>query len=129
MLRSREVKNTEKGKAMSKTKTVILWGREDSLGEGAELFLASRKGWEVIHITDQYDADFLCEEVSRLNPDVVIIHQGACAGATDVPARLLKDRPSLKVITVSLENNSVEVNNKQKVLVKEVSDLISIVDT
>jgi hypothetical protein len=126
---SREIQVLEKEKPMTITKTVILWGREDSLGEGAEIFLTSRKEWEVIHITDQYDADFLCKEVKLLNPDVVIIHQGDCADSTDVPARLMKDCPNLKVITVSLENNSVEVYNKQSVLVKEVSDLLSIVDT
>lgn len=114
--------------ATSKTKTIILWGREDSLAEGAELFLASQKGWEVIHITDQFDADNLCREVTRLNPDVVIIYLGSCANATDVPAKLMKDRPNLKVITVSLENNAVEVYNKQQVWVNKVSDLISIVD-
>jgi hypothetical protein len=128
MIRSGGLGIHEKDIPMSKSKTVILWGREDPLGEGAELFLARRKGWEVIHITDQFDANYLLMEVERLSPEVVIIHQGDCADQTDIPAQLMKNHPSLKVITVSLENNSLEVYSKQKFWVKEVSDLLSIVD-
>jgi len=128
MMRSRDLEILEKETVVMKTKTFILWGREDSLGEGAEFFLASRKEWEVIHITDHFDANFLYQEVERLNPDVVIIHQGDCAEITEVPAILMKDRPNLKVITVSLENNAVQVYSKQQVWVNNISDLFSIVD-
>ncbi len=113
---------------MSKTKTVILWGREDPLGRGVEFFLSNRKGWEVIRITDTADKDYLFQAVEKVKPDVIILYQGDCASETDLPAQLMKDRPNLKVVVVSLENNSLEVYNKQKVWVKEVSDLYSIVE-
>ncbi len=118
-----------KGKPpMNKTKTVILWGREDLLGRGVEFFLNSRSEWEVIRISDKQGADFLTQEVERLKPDVVIIYQGNCNGDMPVPMHLLEGRPQLKVITVSLENNSVEIYNKQKVWLKEVGDLLSVVE-
>ncbi len=114
---------------MQKTKTVILWGREDTLGKGVGIFLNARKGWEVIRITEEQDARFLLQEVERVNPNVVIIYQGDYASETGVPAQLVTSHPGLKVITVSLENNSIEVYNKQKILVKDVSDLLSVVES
>ncbi len=113
---------------MNKTKTVILWGREDLLGRGVEFFLNTRSEWEVIRVSDKQGVDFLTQEVERVKPDVVIIYQGNCAGDVPVPMQLLQARPGLKVITVSLENNSVEVYSKQKVWLKEVSDLLTVVE-
>ncbi len=113
---------------MNKTKTVILWGREDLLGRGVEFFLNTRSEWEVIRVSDKQGVDFLTQEVERVKPDVVILYQGNCAGDVPVPMQLLQARPDLKVITVSLENNSVEVYNKQKVWLKEVADLLSVVE-
>lgn len=113
---------------MKTSRTVILWGREDMLGRGVELFLNTRKEWEVIRISDKHDARFLVREVERVQPDVVIIYQGDCASETNLPAQIITNQPNLKVILVSLENNSIEVYNKQKILVTELSDLFSIVE-
>ncbi len=113
---------------MKTSRTVILWGREDMLGRGVELFLNTRKEWEVIRISDKHDARFLAREVERVQPDVVIIYQGDCASETNLPAQIITNQPNLKVILVSLENNSIEVYNKQKILVTELSDLFSIVE-
>ncbi len=128
MMLSGKLGTVEKEKAMQATKTVILWGREDPLGRGVEYFLANRKGWEVIRITDTADTDNLFEAVEKVKPDCIILYQGDCASETDLPAQLMKECPKLKVIVVSLENNSLEVYNKQKVWVKDVSDLFSIVE-
>lgn len=113
---------------MEKPKTVILWGREDLLSQSMEFFLANKKEWEVIRISDNQNMRVLIDEVEKVKPDVVIIHQGDCAAYTHLPGLLLNGRPRLKVITVSLENNSMEVYNKKKVWVKSASDLLSVVD-
>lgn len=118
----------EKETVMKASKTVILWGREDMLGRGVEIFLNARKEWEVIRISDKRSIEFLFQEVSRVNPDVVILYEGDYAKDALVPLQLMQSSPELMVITVSLENNSMEVFNKKKVWVKEVSDLLSVVD-
>ena len=43
--------------------------------------------------------------------------------------QLLQDHPGIKVITINLENNSMEVYSKRKVWVKETADLISVMDS
>ncbi len=114
---------------MEKSKTVILWGREDLFGRSVEFFLKSRSEWEVIRISDQQDFDVLAQEVERVKPDVVIIYQGNYAGELPEVTQLLQGHPGLKLITVSLENNAMEIYNMQKVWVKDIADLYSVVES
>ena len=111
-----------------KSKTVILYGRDDVLGHSVELFLSSRKDWKVIKISDKHTLAHLLRKIDKVNPDVVILHQGSNASNTRLPAHLMKDHVGLKVIMVSLENNSMEVYNKQRVWVKNADDLLSIIE-
>lgn len=113
---------------MEKPKTVLLWGREDLLSQSMAFFLTNEKEWEVIQISDNQNMHVLINEVEKVKPDVVILYQGDCASFTHLPGLLLHGRPKLKVITVSLENNSMEVYNKKKVWLKSATDLLSVVD-
>jgi len=111
-----------------KSKTIVLWGREDLLSSSVELFLTDHKGWKVVNISDEENFDALVQAVKKVNPDVVIIHQGNRARHSNVPMVLLQDHPGLKVITLNLKDNLMEVFSKQNILVKSASDLISVVE-
>jgi hypothetical protein len=111
-----------------KSKTVILYGHDDVLGHSVELFLSSRKDWKVIKISDKHTLAHLLGKIDKVNPDVVILHQGSNAGNTSLPAHLMKDHVGLKVITFNLENNSMEVYNKQRIWVKNADDLLSVIE-
>jgi hypothetical protein len=113
---------------MTKSKTIVLWGREDLLSSSVELFLTAQKGWHVISISDEENFDALLLAVDKVHPDVVILQQGDRAGNSNLPIKLLQDHPKLKVITVSLNDNLMEVYSKQNILVKSASDLISVVE-
>jgi hypothetical protein len=113
---------------MVKSKTVIIWGREDMVCWSVELFLTRQAGKEVIRISDEGNVEDLIHEVRKVNPDVVIIHQGDYASDTSLPAQLLRDHPGLKVITVCMETNAVEVYDRHKVCIQEMSDLLSVID-
>lgn len=113
---------------MMKPKKVILWGREDLLGRAVEFFLTIREKCEVIRVPDQQGLEALTQQLEAANPEVVILYQGDCASGSDLPLQLMQSRSELKVITFSLENNSLEIYNKQKVWVRNVADLLSIVE-
>jgi DNA-binding NarL/FixJ family response regulator len=113
---------------MMKSKTIVLWGREDLLSSSVELFLTAQKGWKVINISNEENFDALLLAVDKEHPDVVILQQGDRAGNSNLPIKLLQDHPGLKVITVSLNDNLMEVYSKQNILVKSASDLISVVE-
>lgn len=114
--------------SMKISRTVILWGREDVLGKSVEFFLNKCQGWEVIRVTDQQSIEDLYQEVIKTSPEAIILNQGDSACDTRLPLRLMQSFPGLKVITVSLEDNLMEIYSKQKVCVKNVSDLLSVVE-
>jgi len=114
---------------MTKSKTIVLWGREDLLSSSVELFLTSQKGWKVISISNEENFEALILAVDKVQPDVVIIQQGDHSSNSYPLMKLIQNHPGLRVITVSLKNNLMEVYSKQDVLVKSASDLISMVET
>lgn len=113
---------------MTKSKTIVLWGREDLLSSSVELFLTAQKGWRVVSISDEENFEALILAVSKVHPDVVIIQQGSRSSNSYPLMKLIQDHPGLRVITVSLNNNLMEVYSKQDILVKSASDLITVVE-
>ena len=111
-----------------KSKTIVLWVLDDLLSSSVELFLTAQKGWNVINISDEQHLNTVLQIVDKVNPDVVILHKEKQTGRLDVPHVLLQNHPNLKVITVSLKNNLMEVYSKQNILVKSTADLISAVE-
>ena len=111
-----------------KSKTILLWGREDLLSSSVELFLTAQKGWKVINISDEEKFEALIKAVDKVDPEVVIIHQGDHSNNSYPLMKLIQDHPRLRVITVSLKDNVMEVYSKQNILVKSASDLISVVE-
>jgi len=109
-------------------KRVVLWGQEDMLGASVEYLLNISKNLNLIKISDRSDVNSLIEQVENTHPDVIVIHQADYSDNQDLPMRLMQNQSWLKVIIVNLENNSVEVFNKQKVSINEGSDLLSIVE-
>lgn len=112
-----------------KSKTIILWGNEDVLERAVELFLSSRQDWEVIQIPGDVCDDDLIAEVTKANPDVAILCFNNGDRETAIHTRLMEGCPGVKIITISLETNQVDVYQKVKVRVDEVSDLISAVES
>lgn len=117
---------------MGKPKTAILWGRDDVLSRAIELFLSSNKDWEVITIRDTQPLKRLQKTIEDRDPQVVIIHQGDIRASSKdekgLPLDLIQKHPGIKVITVSLENNTAEVFNKQQVYIQEICDLLKTLD-
>lgn len=110
------------------SKKIVLWGHDDLLSFFVDLFLTSQTGWDVVHVSFEKNLESLIQLVNRVNPEVVIIQLGEHSGNSNVPAILSQYHPNLKVITLSLNNNLMEVYSKQNVLVESIADFISIVE-
>ena len=113
---------------MAKSKIIVVWGSEDILNSSIEVFLAVKEEWKVARISNKEDLDALILAVETTQPDIVIIHQECINGPTNLPLQLLKDHAVIKVITISLENNTMEVFSKQKLMVRQASDLITVIE-
>lgn len=118
----------DEARKIAAPKTAILWGREDLLGNAIESFLGMAKNWRVIKVCDCQDYNLLLREVEKTNPSIVIVHQSDYAKDFPPLVHLVQELPDLKVIIVNSENNMVEVYNKQQILIKKATDLLSIID-
>lgn len=112
---------------MAKSKTIVIWGNQDLLGSSIEYFL-SGKGWRVFCISTKDEWEALIQAAETEPVDILIIHSGHHDHFADHPLLVLEDYPSMQVISVSLENNMVEVYSKQKVVVKQASDLMTVIE-
>jgi len=112
----------------NKQKTIVLWDRGDLLSSSVELFLTAQKGWHVFNLPNDENLEILKKTVDELNPDVVILHRWDRSNNVNLPTILLHDHPGLKVITVNPENSLLEVYSKQNIMVKSVTDLISVIE-
>ena len=110
-------------------KTVIVWGHEDLLGYSISLILNARKDWNIVRFSDEEDIQVLMAELEKCDPDVIIMHQTDCTKDMELPWTLVRKCHGAKVITVSPESNSLEMLNSRKVIVKEASDLLSIIES
>ena len=106
----------------------ILWGRDDLLARALESFLAARGTWEIIRILPEQGEDYLLEQAKKIQPKVIILYPGDCAAENDLPIRLIQNQPVLRVATVSMENNLIEIYQKYNRIIRESSDLLSIIE-
>lgn len=109
-------------------KNIVLCGPEDLLGRAMELFLTLRGGWGVIRVLDSGRAEDLIRQVEAVQPDVVIIYRDEPAQGGGLPLQLLQSRPDLKVITLGLKNNFVEVYNRRTVWLEHTADLFAVIE-
>jgi hypothetical protein len=120
------VENKDPGKSPSRT--AVIWGPDDLLAQAVEFFLKAEDTWQVIRISADQSVEDLFEQIKRIQPDVIILHTGNCAGNTSLAIQLLQDYPNLRVITTSLEDNQMQVYSKHSLMVRKVSDLLSIIE-
>ena len=109
-------------------RSILIWGNEDILSSSIELFLEANKNWNVVNLSNNDDLNILIQAMETMQPDIVIINQDPWNNPTNLPLEFLKDHPAIKVIIVNLENNAMEVYSKQKIIVKQASDLIAVID-
>ncbi len=107
----------------------ILWGHESLLADSVEFFLKTGAAWDVVKIASDLGVEYLIQQVKSLKPAVVILCQEKDASDTDLLMQLDQAQLCLKVVTVSMESNLIQVYSKHKVILRDVSDLLSVVET
>lgn len=118
----------ERTKVMTTTKTIVIWGSEDVLSSSIEFFIAAKEDWKVIRVSKNESLNTLFLTIKTAQPDIVIISREFRKDLANIPLQLLKTHPVAKVIMVNLENNLMDVYTKQKILAKEASDLITLIE-
>ena len=124
---------------MHKQKTVFVWGPNDLLTKAMEMFLTigETDKWNVIRFPANQCISSLVKEAQKTKPDLAILYQARHADDSDPLIRLLQEQPELtvlanqpesKIIIVSLENNVMQVYSKHSITVRQVSDLLTVIE-
>lgn len=113
----------------SLTRKAILWGPESLLADSVEYFLKTGADWDVVKISSESGIDHLIQQVRSIKPATIILCQETDTSDKDVLMHLDQAQFCLKVVTVSMESNVLQVYSKHKVIMRDVSDLLSVVET
>ena len=109
------------------SKRIALLGGDNLLLNAVEKLLGTKEVWEVVRFSDDWDDDTLIHEVKNVCPDVFILHEGTFFEKRQLLAKFLQDFPRLKVVTINLEKNLLDVYDKQTIRINHASDLLAII--
>jgi len=106
----------------------ILWGPESVLMDSVELFLKAGAAWDVVKIPNDCGLDHLMQQVKALKPKVVILCQEKEECNPNLLMELSQVQSCSKVVVVSLESNLMQVYGRHNITMRDISDLLSVVD-
>jgi hypothetical protein len=106
----------------------VLWGPESVLMDSVELFLKAKAVWEVVKISSESGVDYLTQRVKIVKPTVVILCQEKDVSDVTLLMQLAQIQSCSKVVTVSLESNLIHVYSRHNVIMRDVNDLLAVVD-
>jgi hypothetical protein len=109
---------------MTESKKIVVWGRDDILSSSIEFFLGTQADWKVVSVGSDQDVDDLLQAVETVKPDIVVINKTCPNDLSDLAMELLLAHSPITLITINLDNNAMEVYSKQRIMVKQASDLI-----
>jgi len=110
------------------SRKAIVWGQDSLLARAVSSFLKSSV-WEVFALSNDGTIEALMEEIGRLDPEVVFLCHYRVDEDSVLPLRLIDKYPCLKVITLGLDSNLMQVYSKQKIILQEAADLLSILES
>jgi hypothetical protein len=113
---------------VANSKTIVVWGGQDILSSSIEFLCSAHDDWKVVSISNKQALDALFWDADATQPDIVIIHHGNDNEPAKLPLQFLQDHPAIKVITISLENNAMEIFSAQRVVIEQASDLIAVIE-
>ncbi len=108
---------------------IILWGRDDLLSQAVDLFFQTSQSWEVTRLSSESGVEKLIQETHRINPEVVVLCREKVDEDSSLPLRLINEQVCLRVVTVGLESNLMQVYSKHNIMLQGASELLSIVES
>jgi hypothetical protein len=95
------------------------------LGVGVQSLLSGEPDLDVIRISPK-DRTELIQAIERFRPEVVVVDEAMHLAGTARLLTFLEVWPELRVVVLSANSNLVRLYHKQRILVTQVSDLITV---
>lgn len=112
----------------SEGKRIVLWGQEDLLMTAVKNLLGTGRGWRVVRMPEDWDDETLTREVERLDPDVLIMNEDTFSKKAGLLMLFALVYSKLKIITIGLQDNRMEIYNKQTICIHQAADLVSAIE-
>lgn len=98
------------------------------LSSYVEKLLTSHNGWKVISIPIKQKVGDVVQMAAEVDPHLIIIQNGGYPRDIDILTILMQCRRGLKVMTLNLNSNLMEIYSRQETLIKSAVDLISVIE-
>lgn len=118
------VRSTQANEA-THMRRILIVENELLLGAGIEHLLTGEADLDVTGIAGADEA-ILLKEIKHFQPDVVILDRATCLIHPTKLLAQLQDYPHLRVIVISADDNTVQIFEKQQILVTRIRDLASL---
>lgn len=112
----------------SSIRKVIIWGREDLLSQAVSRVLEAGRSWEILRVSSTENIEKLIQKIQTTKPEVVILCQDGVKEDSILPMKVINAQSRLKVVSLSLANNLIQVYSKTDVMVQGGMDLLSIIE-
>ena len=111
-----------------RTRRAIVWGRNDLFSQAIGQILESGMTWDVMMIPSNFAFEVLLQETTTFEPEVVILCQEKIVDESALPLALIEKHPEVRVISIGLVSNLIQVYSKRDVVLQSVPEFLSIVD-
>ncbi len=108
-------------------KYCILLHKSGFLLNQAVISLASLEKRIEIVFSDAIDTNELAREISKINPDVVLLNESQPVASREVLTKLLTTLSKIKIVVVSADSNWLHVFNKEDLLLTRFEDLLTVI--
>ena len=116
---------TDLGGKRTNLRRVLIVENSLLLGAGVQSLLAGQADLDVIGISPKDQAE-LIQEIERFRPEVVVLDEVTPLADTARVLTFLEVCPELRVVVLSANSNLVRLYHKQRILVTQASDLITV---
>ena len=117
-----------KGTEVVNTRKAIVWGRDDLLARVVNHVLGAGKALDIVEVSNIEPEEKLFREVQRVKPDVVILCQEKIEDNPTLPLKLIWNRQNIRVISIDMVGNFIQVYSKYNVVLQSASDLLTVVE-
>lgn len=109
---------------MEKQRCMLAYISESLLGNGMGKLLELKPDLEVITVKIETEAS-LVKAIHKVEPQVLVIESHCIEKDQGLIGRIMALQEGMRVIVVSIEENSLQVYDHQKVKIKRIDDFIS----
>jgi chemotaxis response regulator CheB len=105
----------------------VLVLKSDALLKRAVLSLMNLEKELEIVVSEAVDINKLATDVSKINPNVVLLSESQPLAAKETVAQLLVSHPKIRIVIVSVNTNWLHIYDKEDKLLTKLEDLLTVI--